>query len=162
MKLKFLVEGDVKMPLLRQKTLLQWMTQVADDLGKKLGCITYKFTDDEGILEANKRFLDHDYYTDILTFDIASEGSSLLIGDILISLETVSSNAEKFGATFEHELHRVIIHGLLHLSGIDDKTPEEEQLMHLAEDKALTLLARLLKGAPMLSETMTHFERLSK
>lgn len=151
MKINYYTDQGVQVPHLRRQIISRWIKQVANELGKSLGEISYKFTNDTGILEANKLFLQHDYFTDILTFDSSPTGSSYIAGDILISLETVASNAEKFNVPYEEELHRVLIHGVLHLSGLDDKTPQEEKLMRLAEDRALILLRRLVGDRPFLS-----------
>jgi rRNA maturation RNase YbeY len=98
--------------------------------------------DDEKILEVNREFLQHDYYTDIITFDY-TEGNKIS-GDLFISLDTVRTNAEDVGATYEEELHRVIIHGILHLCGINDKGPGEREIMEAEENKALALRQELL------------------
>ena len=100
--------------------------------------IDYIFCDDEKILEVNREYLQHDYYTDIITFDY-TEGN-VISGDLFISLDTVRSNSEDQDTTYEEELHRVIIHGILHLCGINDKGPGERELMEQAENKALSLL----------------------
>ena len=102
---------------------------------------SYIFVDDEKILEVNRQYLGHDYYTDIITFDYC-EGD-VISGDLFISLDTVRTNAEQVGATYEEELHRVIIHGILHLCGINDKGPGEREIMEAAEDKALALRSSL-------------------
>ena len=96
------------------------------------------FVDDEKMLEVNKQYLGHDYYTDIITFDYC-EGNTLN-GDLVISLDTVKSNAEKFGKQYDEELHRVLIHGILHLCGINDKGPGEREIMEANENKALAML----------------------
>ena len=113
--------------------------------GKKVGDIAYIFCDDEKILEVNRQYLQHDYYTDIITFDY-SEGD-VISGDIFISLDTVRTNAEQFATQserfkfpYEQELHRVIIHGVLHLCGINDKGPGEREIMEQNENEALALL----------------------
>ena len=110
---------------------------MAAGYGKKIGEIGYLFVNDDKILEVNNEFLGHDYYTDIITFDY-SEGK-ILNGDIYISLDTVFTNADKFGRPYDEELHRVIIHGILHLCGINDKGPGEREIMEAAEDKALAM-----------------------
>jgi rRNA maturation RNase YbeY len=97
------------------------------------------FCSDEYILNVNKEYLQHDYYTDIITFDY-TEGN-VISGDLIISLETIESNAEQFGVTYESELNRVIIHGILHLCGIDDKGPGEREIMEANENEALQVLA---------------------
>ena len=96
------------------------------------------FVDDERILETNRTYLGHDYYTDIITFDY-DEGDTIN-GDLFISLDTVRTNAEKYNKPYEEELHRVIIHGILHLCGINDKGPGEREIMEAAENKALQML----------------------
>ena len=111
---------------------------MAENYGKKVGDIAYIFCDDEKILEVNRQYLQHDYYTDIITFDYTED--NVISGDLFISLDTVRSNSEEQGTTYEEELHRVIIHGILHLCGINDKGPGERELMEQAENKALSLL----------------------
>lgn len=113
------------------------MRRVAEAHGKRVGDIAYIFCNDEKILEVNRQYLQHDYYTDIITFDYC-EGDRLS-GDLFISLDTVRSNAEEQGVTYDEELYRVIIHGILHLCGIDDKAPGARQVMEAEENKALAL-----------------------
>ena len=103
-----------------------------------MGNIAYFFCSDKRILEVNREYLQHDYYTDIITFDYCV--GNRLSGDLFISLDTVHSNAELFNQPYERELHRVIIHGVLHLCGINDKGPGEREIMEAAENKALALL----------------------
>lgn len=129
---------NVKMPKIRRRDISAWVKQVAASYGRKVGEVGYMFVDDEKILEVNNEYLGHDYYTDIITFDY-DEGD-VINGDLVISLDTIRTNAEKFGKTYEEELHRVIIHGILHLCGINDKGPGEREIMEAAEDKALSLL----------------------
>ena len=105
--------------------------------GKKCGDIAYIFCSDEKILEVNKAYLQHDYYTDVITFDY-TEGDKIS-GDIFISVDTVRSNAEQFGTDYDEELHRIIIHGVLHLCGINDKGPGEREMMTRHENEALKL-----------------------
>ena len=131
----------VRMPNIKKRQTTQWIKAVAASYGKKVGEIGYLFCNDEHILEVNREYLGHDYYTDIITFDYC-EGD-MLSGDLVISLDTVRSNAELFQKTYEEELHRVIIHGVLHLCGINDKGPGEREIMEAAENRALTLLASL-------------------
>lgn len=133
----------VKMPGIKKREITKWIKAVADIHGRKVGEIGYLFVDDEKILECNREYLGHDYYTDIITFDY-DEGDQIN-GDIVISLDTVHTNAEKFGKTYEEELHRVIIHGILHLCGINDKGPGEREIMEANEDKALALLRGMQK-----------------
>ena len=128
---------NVKMPAIKRRETTAWIRRVADTYGKKVGEVGYLFCDDEHILEVNREYLGHDYYTDIITFDYC-EGN-ILSGDLIISLDTVRTNAEMFHKNYDEELHRVIIHGILHLCGINDKGPGERELMEAAEDKALAL-----------------------
>lgn len=131
----------VKMPSIKKRENTAWVKAVAVSYGKRVGEIAYIFVDDEKILEVNRQYLGHDYYTDIITFDYC-EGD-VISGDLFISLDTVRTNAEQVGATYEEELHRVIIHGILHLCGINDKGPGEREIMEAAEDKALALRSSL-------------------
>lgn len=126
------------MPALEKQKLNKWIKEVAADYGKKVGDVAYLFCTDERILEVNKQYLEHDYFTDIITFDYSER--NIISGDIFISLETVKSNSEEFGVSFNDELHRIIIHGILHLCGQDDKTPELRQEMTSKENKALEKL----------------------
>ena len=127
----------VKMPNFKKRENTAWVKAVAAGYGKKVGEIAYIFVDDEKILEVNRQYLQHDYYTDIITFDY-TEGDTIS-GDLFISLDTVRTNAEQVGASYDRELHRVIIHGILHLCGINDKGPGEREVMEAAEDKALAM-----------------------
>jgi rRNA maturation RNase YbeY len=129
------------MPSIKKRENTAWVKAVAASYGKRVGEIAYIFVDDEKILEVNRQYLGHDYYTDIITFDYC-EGD-VISGDLFISLDTVRTNAEQVGATYEEELHRVIIHGILHLCGINDKGPGEREIMEAAEDKALALRSSL-------------------
>ena len=131
----------VKMPKLKKREITKWIKTVAEIHGRIVGEIGYLFVNDEKILECNRDYLRHDYYTDIITFDY-DEGNQIN-GDIVISLDTVHTNAEKFGKTYEEELYRVIIHGILHLCGINDKGPGEREIMEDNEDKALLLLREI-------------------
>ena len=126
------------MPKIKRRETTAWIRAVAASYGKKVGEIGYLFCNDEKILEVNNEYLGHDYYTDIITFDYC-EGKTIS-GDIYISVDTVFTNADKFGRPYDEELHRVIIHGILHLCGINDKGPGEREIMEAAEDKALALL----------------------
>ena len=125
----------VKMPPIKRRETTAWIKAVAAKYGRKTGEIGYMFVSDEKILEVNREYLGHDYYTDIITFDYDEDG--VINGDIVISLDTVRSNAEQFGKEYMDELHRVIIHGLLHLGGINDKGPGEREIMERAENEAL-------------------------
>ncbi|WP_303914599.1 rRNA maturation RNase YbeY [Bacteroides mediterraneensis] len=127
----------VEMPAIKQRETTAWIKAVAETYGKKVGDIAYIFCSDEKILEVNRQYLQHDYYTDIITFDYC-EGKRLS-GDLFISLDTVRTNAVQFEAPYETELFRVIIHGILHLCGINDKGPGEREIMEAAENKALEM-----------------------
>ena len=128
----------IRMPKIRKRDTSAWIKAVAASYGRKVGDIGYMFVDDEKILEVNREYLGHDYYTDIITFDYDED--DVINGDLVISLDTVRTNAEKFGKTYDEELHRVIIHGILHLCGINDQGPGEREIMEAAENKALAML----------------------
>ena len=128
---------NVKMPKIRKRDTSAWIKQVAASYGRKVGEVGYLFVDDEKILEVHNEYLGHDYYTDIITFDYDED--DVINGDLVISLDTVKSNAELFGKPYEEELFRVIIHGILHLCGINDKGPGEREIMEAAENKALEM-----------------------
>lgn len=128
----------VRMPAIKKRATNAWIKAVAASYGRKVGEIGYLFVDDEKILEVNREYLGHDYYTDIITFDYDEDDT--ISGDLVISLDTVRSNAELFGKPYDEELHRVIIHGILHLCGINDKGPGEREKMEAAENRALALL----------------------
>lgn len=127
----------VRMPKIKRRETTAWIRSVAATYGRKVGEVGYLFCSDEKILEVNREYLGHDYYTDIITFDY-DEGDTLN-GDLVISLDTVRSNAELFNRDYDEELHRVIIHGILHLCGINDKGPGEREKMEAAENKALAM-----------------------
>ncbi|MCI6111249.1 MAG: rRNA maturation RNase YbeY [Prevotella sp.] len=127
----------VRMPKIKKRDTSAWIKAVAASYGRKVGEIGYLFVDDEKILEVNREYLGHDYYTDVITFDYDEDET--VSGDIVISLDTVRSNAQLFGKTYEEELYRVIIHGILHLCGINDKGPGEREIMEAAENKALAM-----------------------
>ena len=125
-------------PLKSRTKIKQWIKQVIEAKGKKTGNITYIFCDDEYLLEVNKQYLKHDYYTDVITFDYVE--NDLISGDIFISTDRVRENALAFGSSETEELHRVIIHGTLHLLGLKDKSEKEASQMRQAENEALKLL----------------------
>ena len=129
---------DISMPAIKKREMNAWIKAVAQKYGRRVGDIGYMFVSDEKILEVNRQYLGHDYYTDIITFDY-DEGDRIN-GDIVISLDTVATNAEQYGKTYEDELHRVIIHGILHLCGINDKGPGEREIMEASENEALAML----------------------
>ena len=129
---------EVDFKLKHKLILRKWIKQVVEGYNFKLGDLGYRFCSDERILQVNREYLQHDYYTDIITFDYCEDG--VVSGDMFISVDTVKSNSELYAPSFERELHRVIIHGVLHLCGLKDKQPDDEKMMRAAEEKALTLL----------------------
>ena len=139
MAISYCAEG-VKVPVLKRREDSSWIRSVAAKYGKKCGEIAYIFCDDEKILEVNRTYLQHDYYTDVITFDY-SEGN-VISGDIFISLDTVKSNAAQYGQAYETEIYRIIIHGILHLCGINDKAPGEREHMTVCENEALAMLGK--------------------
>ena len=133
-----------RMPDIKKRPTTAWIRNVAVTYGKKVGDVNYIFCNDERILEVNREYLQHDYYTDIITFDYCDDELLMghrdtISGDLFISLDTVRTNAEQFEQPYERELHRVIIHGILHLCGINDKGPGEREIMEEAENKALEM-----------------------
>lgn len=137
--LTYTADSSTEMPALDQRKITRWIKAVAADYGFAVGMVNYIFCSDERELEVNRQFLGHDYYTDIITFDYST--GSTLNGDIFISLDTVRSNAEQLGIAFDNELRRILIHGILHLTGQGDKTPETKAEMTRKEDLALALFA---------------------
>lgn len=136
-----LLTENVSMPLLDRDLMKAWLKQVAKAHGRVPGVLTYVFCDDKRIIEVNREFLGHDYYTDIITFDYSKRHT--VSGDMFISLDTVRSNAEGLGVDYTTELQRVIVHGLLHLCGINDKGPGEREIMEEYENQALAMLQAL-------------------
>ncbi|MDE6026667.1 MAG: rRNA maturation RNase YbeY [Muribaculaceae bacterium] len=132
--LEFFTE-NVEMPTLDFSKIERWVEMVAKDHGYEVGNLTYCFCDDQYILDTNRKFLNHDYFTDIITFDYTRRGR--VGGDMVISLDTVRTNAEDLNVSYMQELLRVIIHGVLHLCGINDKGPGEREIMEKAENRAL-------------------------
>ena len=132
-------EADIKFRCKDKRKITEWVKEVINKFPSKhtLGNIVFVFCSDEYLLEINKKYLSHDYYTDVITFDY-TEGSAIS-GDILISIDRIRINAQKYGVTFEDELHRVIIHGVLHLLGCKDSSIKERAEMKRREDEALTL-----------------------
>jgi len=126
------------MPSIDERRITRWIQAVAAGYGFSVGQLNYIFCSDERELQVNRDFLGHDYYTDVITFDYSTP--STIAGDIFISLDTVRSNAEQVGVPFLDELHRIIIHGALHLTGQGDKTPETKAQMTAKEDQALAML----------------------
>ena len=137
-EINYMTQGNVTLPALDETAVRDWIVMVAQQHGQRVGCLTYVFCDDDYILETNREFLGHDYYTDIITFDYTN--SRHIAGDMVISLDTVKSNAEALGVSYDSELMRVIIHGVLHLCGINDKGPGEREIMEQCENDALAIL----------------------
>lgn len=129
---------NVGMPDIRRRLTSQWVKQVAQSYGRKVGEVAYVFVDDAEILRVNRQYLQHDYYTDIITFDYSNRRR--ISGDMVISLDTVRTNAEQFAKSYDSELLRVIIHGVLHLCGINDKGPGEREIMEQHENEALAIV----------------------
>lgn len=132
---------NLPLPDLDYDRVRRWIIDVARSHGFTVGRLSYLFCDDPAILEANRKFLGHDYFTDIITFDYTRKDR--IGGDMVISLDTVRTNAELVGESYDRELHRVIIHGVLHLCGINDKGPGEREIMEENENRALSLLSEL-------------------
>ena len=128
---------NTEMPPINQQKVTEWVRQVAATYRRHVGDINFIFVDDEEILRVNREFIGHDYYTDHIGFDY-SQGSTIS-GDIYIGVDTVRTNSEQIGCDYNEELYRVIIHGVMHLCGIDDKGPGERAIMEAEEDKALEL-----------------------
>lgn len=137
-KIEWLTDGSTKMPDIDIARLDKWIAAVAESHNRIIGPLTYIFCDDPKIIEVNRQYLNHDYFTDIITFDYSR--GRMISGDMFISLDTVESNSVMVGATYQRELLRVIIHGVLHLCGINDKGLGEREIMESFENKALTLL----------------------
>lgn len=140
-KIEWLTDGLTPMPGIDAPLLEKWIAAVVKTHNRIVGPLTYIFCDDPKIIEVNRQFLNHDYFTDIITFDYSR--GRMVSGDMFISLDTVLSNSEMVGATYERELHRVIIHGVLHLCGINDKGPGEREIMENFENQALELLEEI-------------------
>ena len=127
----------IRMPDIKKRPTTAWIRAVAATYGKRVGDVNYIFCNDERILEVNREYLQHDYYTDIITFDYTED--DVISGDLFISLDTVKTNSEQFATEYDEELHRTIIHGILHLCGINDKGPGEREIMEAAENRALAM-----------------------
>ena len=119
----------------------RWLGEVASREGCRIGAVSVIFCSDPVILDVNRKYLGHDYYTDIITFDYCEE--EVLNGDLFISVDTVRANAEEYGTSFPDELHRVIVHGVLHLIGYDDHTDADIAEMRMKENEYLKLFAEL-------------------
>lgn len=132
---------EATMPTIEEELIKIWIDKVAAKYGRKVGELSYIFCSDNKILEVNKQYLKHDYYTDIITFDYCK--GKIISGDLFISLDTVRSNSDKFKTPYNQELHRTIIHGVLHLCGINDKGPGEREIMENEENEALAIYKEL-------------------
>jgi probable rRNA maturation factor len=126
-------EEDISYKLKNKTAVRKWITDTITAEGYKLSELTYIFCTDEYLLQINRQYLDHDTYTDIITFD-NSEEERVIVGDIFISIERIRENAGKFNVTEATELHRILIHGALHLLGYKDKSPSDKKKMTLKED----------------------------
>ena len=135
--IQYIAEG-VNLPTIQKQNTNRWIKSIAQDYDKKTGDIAFIFCNDQKILEMNNQYLQHDYYTDIITFDYSDK--DIISGDIFISLDTVKSNAEELGINFDRELERILIHGILHLCGQEDSTPELRNEMTQKENLALEKL----------------------
>ncbi|MBP1638236.1 MAG: hypothetical protein H6Q18_1025 [Bacteroidetes bacterium] len=136
------IAENIELPEIDQNVINRWIKLIAGQYGKKTGSINYIFCSDERILEVNKQYLQHDYYTDIITFDYGL--GHVISGDIFISIDTVADNAKEMGIGLIDELQRIMIHGVLHLCGQDDKTPELREEMTAKENAALERLQKEL------------------
>lgn len=142
MMITYHTEG-VGMPKIDTTLVPKWIEQVVAIYNRRLGELAYIFCSDDYILDVNRTYLKHDYFTDIITFDYCK--GSVVSGDLFISLDTVKSNSDQFKTTYQEELHRTIIHGVLHLCGINDKGPGEREIMEKAENEALAIYKKLAK-----------------
>ncbi|MDQ2179380.1 rRNA maturation RNase YbeY [Marinifilum sp. D714] len=133
---------ETEIPAIDQKRISDWVNRVVVNNGSEIGEINYYFCSDDYLLEMNREHLNHDYYTDIITFDYTV--ANIISGDLFISVDTVRDNAEEYKCEYLEELYRVIIHGVLHLLGIDDKTDEDQAIMTQKEDESLALLTKII------------------
>ena len=130
---------DVEFPkIIKRREISNWIKGVAAQHQKRVGDIAYAFCSDEEILRVNKQYLNHHFYTDIITFDYTEKNK--ISGDLFISLDSIKSNAERFRTDYTEELYRVMIHGVLHLCGFKDKLPKDKKMMRQQEEDALTAL----------------------
>ena len=146
MAIRFSVQsGDFE--LAEPEKVRRWLSEVIRRRGMSVGNVNYLFCDDEYLIQVNRQYLDHDTYTDIITFDYVAGG--LVSGDILISVERVGENAVLFGVPFEQELNRVVVHGVLHLLGQGDKSDSEAAEMRRQEEEALALWNTMFRVEPI-------------
>ena len=138
----FYKEGTAEFPsFFSENLILEWLEVIAKHYNRKLGDLNFIFCDDEYMISVNRKYLNHDYYTDVITFDYCR--GDILSGDIFISLDTVISNYQKFGTEFREEFHRVVCHSVLHLIGYKDKTDPDAAEMRKNENICLDLLKTL-------------------
>ena len=142
---------DTTFTLKSKRLISKWLKQVAQENGHVLGELNYIFCSDPYLLAINQQFLDHDYFPDLITFDNSDDffletGRKGVSADIYISVDTVKANGAAYGEGFERELHRVIVHGLLHLVGYDDVSEWKQRRMRAAENRALKLLDAMRAG----------------
>lgn len=130
---------DVEMPAIDYDEAKLWIDGVVKRHGKSVGELYYYFCSDDKLLEINQQRLGHDFYTDIVTFPL-TDCESVISSEFCLSLDRIAENAQTFGRSYESELHRVIIHGVLHLVGFDDLTDEDEKMMRMKEEESLDLL----------------------
>lgn len=130
---------DVEMPSIDFEKLKNWINEIAENHGKRVGELYYYFCSDDKLLEINQERLGHDFYTDIVTFPL-TDCETVLSSEFCISLDRIADNAKSFGRSYDSELHRVIIHGVLHIIGFDDKCPEDEKMMRFKEEESLSIL----------------------
>ncbi len=122
-----------------RRRISRWLSSVAESEGYRITELSYIFCSSQRLLEMNRQFLGHDYYTDVITFDYGNRHEGWVSGDVFIDVGTVADNAAQYGATRNEEMLRVIVHGLLHLCGQKDKTPRTNAQMHRKEDRYLAL-----------------------
>jgi len=134
-EIQFFIETEFT--LSSEQELQRWLIDVLQYEAKELGYLNFILLSDDALLEMNKNYLDHDYYTDVITFDLSN--SDIISGEIYISIDRVIDNANELNKEVDDELHRVMVHGLLHLVGYDDKSLEDKELMTSKEDKYLHL-----------------------
>lgn len=128
---------DVSLPLFNQSSVTAWLCNVCESENKELDEVSIIFCSDDYLLTMNNEYLQHDYYTDIITFDYCFDNQ--VVGDLFISVDRVTDNAKLNLASFNNELLRVMVHGILHLIGFKDKSDEDSKLMRLKEDEYLNL-----------------------
>lgn len=133
--------NEVKFTINNKLLLKRWIKLVASKFGRETGDLNIIFCSDDKLLEINRQFLGHNYYTDIITFDYCKDDT--IEGELYISIDTVKANAVEYKQSFSDELHRVIIHGVLHLCGLDDHSNRQKHIMRENENVSLNLLKEL-------------------